>query len=1513
MERIKHHTLKTLTVGAAILLAFSLSAMAVLNSGALDQFAKHQAVRLFAEKFFGRLEVQDVTLKFPNNITLVHPRLYGIGEKRAAIEAETISMKLNILSLLQPELTALYVRQISADNLNAQLIRQHNGKLNLERLFTRRDIDSTKTPFEKFFCKSIIIKNSAISYVDNSAAQAGVPLNVQQINLELSKFTVKKRLLKGTLEQLQCTIPQYNVALHNASGQFHFSDTRSELLVLTIETNKSHAKLSASLDRFNIFSPERAQTVLKSSSFINIEEISLHSDDAKLLFPTVSLPNGFYTLKGNVKGKNEVLDILETRLTHLKSRLAVKGKLLNLTNSNAFAYDIICDSSKISVPLLESLLKNEAHKALARKTKGVNFLGTAKGTLNAIKGDATIITAAGELSLSGETAKEPSGQLAGKGTIALKKITPHTFFDAANSKSLINATGTLAAKSDGKEISEANIDLKLSNSFWQNQPVQQGTVLLNYTKQTLQGKIVLENNQSSAAVEGDIAWKSGVPTYQVSGKTAKLNLADIFPSHVPTTDLSGSFTLQGSGFDPKKLNISSELQFEPSLLNGFAIKDKTKIAIEIVQHDAYSRTNINSDFVDLLAEGAYSFNDLLNLGSFASAGIAQEIATQNIWSSDESAPAVTAHRLDKPFTVNYRIKVKDISPLTLLWPMNGITVQGKAEGQASYQEGQCTINAIIDAANVRAEGVMAAQQLAMELGLTCTDLGVQHASIAGKAKSITIATTEANNALFSGIYSPSHLEGSVDLAIADPAKSIAAKVAGTKNGNSYNVLVKQFAVKDAAGVWQTAANSTIVIGATSANFNHLSIAKGGQQIVVDGELSNAVPGTFSCTLRDIDINELKQLGANSTILNKLSGTIDAALSVSGEPDAKTSAFTIKGDNLRYNDFALGSLISTGTHRGNQLRFELRSNVPSTNKGINDSANSTIAGGGTIPLSLSYFPLKWKIIDQQPVSASFTSDNLPAEFITLVFPLFSAIEGVLPTTLRVQGNMPQPEIVMTTHLRNTIATIAPTQVTYRLNGDLAITPHAIELRNITINDSNKGNGTISGLVYLEELKPKTLALTAVINRLLLFNKEDNGDDTSYGTIIGTTNNIAMRGSLSAPIIEGEMRIDAADFTLYRSGANESTKYVGSDKFLTFVPRNKSIAKVNSDVEEKPTKATEFYHSLLDILQIHQLKLTSIEPLKYSMIFDSNRGEALETSINNLSLVVNKNNQNYRLFGSVNIIGGKYKFSNTNFDLQDGAQMRWNNVDIRSGTLENLYGSKFVSTTNVQSGQRDNVNLLLAITGTLNTPQVSMGYYLNEESQPYARDNTIGKHTSQIDPNAELNVISMLLAKQWYIKPGSKSENSNLAVSSAGFSAGTGILSSRISKLIQGIGGIESFNVNVGVDNKGELSGLDLYVAMSVPGTNGKVRFIGTGNSPNLSSSAFTDYYGTSQKLEYRITPKIYVEALRSFGQSGNNNVSSNLQKPTETWGLSLSYKEQFQSWSEFWKRLTPSSDNNDPKK
>jgi hypothetical protein len=87
----------------------------------------------------------------------------------------------------------------------------------------------------------------------------------------------------------------------------------------------------------------------------------------------------------------------------------------------------------------------------------------------------------------------------------------------------------------------------------------------------------------------------------------------------------------------------------------------------------------------------------------------------------------------------------------------------------------------------------------------------------------------------------------------------------------------------------------------------------------------------------------------------------------------------------------------------------------------------------------------------------------------------------------------------------------------------------------------------------------------------------------------------------------------------------------------------------------------------------------------------------------------------------------------------------------------------------------------------------------------------------------------------------------------------------------------------------------------------MRFIGTGSSPGNRESTSADYYGTSQKIEYRVTPKVFVEASRSYGQGGSTTSSTTLQKPAETWGVSVSYKERFQTWDQFWKHLIPSSD------
>ncbi|MBV5302953.1 MAG: translocation/assembly module TamB [Chlorobium sp.] len=1509
MERIKHYILRLLTVVSAVTLLLSLSVMIVLNSGLLDLLVKDRIIKLFGEKFFGRVELQELHLKFPNNVLLIHPRIYGIGEKTPALEARSISIKINIFSLLRPDFRSLYLPLLKADYLNTRIIQQKNGKLNLERIFNRRDADSTKTLLDHFFCKSMQINNSTISYSGNSTHPDSGQFSIKNIKLELSEFTFKKKLVKGKLARLQLNIPQRNISLQEASGQFLFSETRSEVLSLKVKSNKSHAELSATLDHFNIFSRERQKELNLSNSFLNIQEISLDIDDMKRFYPKLEIPAGLYTLKGNVRGKMDDIEIIDALLTHAESKIAIKGNLLNPQSSNAFAYDLKCDSSKIALPFIESYLKERTQTEVARKTGDITFLGTAKGTLEAVKTDVTILSAVGDVSLSGEISRKEAGQFGSNGTIELKNVKPHTFIDAGNKKSLINASGSFEARASNNELSHLKLDMKLKDSFWHNQQLQEGTVSALYSNKLLKSALFLKNNQTSFALDSEIDWANELPRYRASGKAVKLNLLTIIDSKDLTTDLNGVFSLQGSGFNPRMLNIAASIQFSPSLINGFELTEQSKASLEIVQNATSSLAKISSDFIDVIAEGDYSFEELIHAGQFASSGVMREISAQNIWPTTVAAPLTSENTLKRPITINYRINVKDISPLVLLWPVQKFALQGRAEGRVAYKNGQCSINTLIDLSSLHAHNDFFLKKLSMELGLDCNSLGIPQASVSGKVESITVAGKNIGNALFSGIYSTAHLEAAVDLAIPDPAQSLSVKFTATKNNNNYEILFKHLSLKDASGIWLTADNSNVMVGKTSAKFNNFTITKGLQQAIFDGELSNSLPGNFLCTLNNFDINELNRFAPNPS-LEKISGRINASLMVSGEPGSKKSSFNITGEKIRYDKLTIGEVKGSGIHNGNQLRFDIHSSGPlsetSSEKSV--TAISTIDGEGTIPVVISYFPLQLNVTEQQPINASFRSDNLSAKFIELLFPIVTSVEGIIPTTLQIQGRMSKPDISMTSRLRNTKIKIEPTQVSYLLNGDALVTPNGIELREITISDNVQGSGVINGVVMLEKLKPSALSLTAKTEKLLLFNKKDNQDETSFGSITGTTNNIRVHGKLSAPVVEGEMRIDAADFSLYRSGANESAKYVGADKFIEIMPRyNKVVTAKNSGNNITQAKPAEFYHSLIDILQIQELKLSSVEPLKYTMIFDSNRGEQLETSINNLSLIVNKNNQQYRLFGSVNIIDGKYKFSNSNFDLQDGGTITWNNVDIRSGIMDNLYGSKYVNASNQQNGDRDQVNMLLAITGSLNNPQVTMGYYLNEQTQPYASVNMIGKYASQIDPNAELNVISMLLAKQWYARPGTSGQLTNIAVSSAGFSAGTGILSSRISRVIQDIGGLESFNVNVGVNNSGTLSGLDLYFALSVPGTKGKVRFIGTGSSTDLGGAALSDYYGTAQKIEYRITPKVYFEASRSFGQNGITTYSSNLQKPAETLGISLSYKERFHSWEEFWKRIIPSSD------
>jgi hypothetical protein len=1117
-----------------------------------------------------------------------------------------------------------------------------------------------------------------------------------------------------------------------------------------------------------------------------------------------------------------------------------------------------------------------------------------RGRLDKWMTDIDFKTAIGGGSAAFETTRAAEGKFRSEGAFALDNLELHRLAGIGTVKSSFTGSGSFRSAIGGGTVEAAHVEAAVRHAIWQQQTITSGTLTLDLAGKRLDLSTDLNGVDGAGIVmNGTLDFSSPAPSYEAKGSVRKLDLSKAAGSPDFKSDLTGAFELKGQGLDAASVNVKATMLLAPSSINDFRFSDHSAVSASIVQSGSSSSITLRSEPFDLSVQGTASLARVLD------ALRAVSVCISNGFTHSRATPALLGQ---SPYAFTYKVTVRDLTPLRALLPAKELQFRGSASGKASNAGGRLAVDSEIACASLSNGSSFSLGNAALNASIQCAANDISAASATGTASSMTIVGKEFKNLNLVSSFDNDRLVTSLELAMPQFDEKLTTNFHARRSSNLATVTIDRLQLINAKGMWQTPAGSTFDVSPDFLRFNRFRFDKGRQSVELDGLLSSAMPGTFRCTFSNIDLAETK-LFLLDPGLKLLSGQANAWLTVSGTPGAKRSDFELKGSGVTYGELNIGTVTMTANHSGELLHFDFdsRGSVPATSTAPAIPVN-TIKGSGSVPLVLNYSPFRLQIPEKRPIQVSFRSNDLSARIVSYIIPIFDNGEGIIPTDLRITGAMPKPDIFLATTLDGAKIRIGATQVTYQVSGRITGTPSRIDLGRIDIRDSKQGAGTISGMIGLEGLKPVSVNLGGSFRDLLLYDKKDMKDDTSFGTISGTADNLRLYGDLTSPTAEGELQLTSTDFSLYRKGSNESAKYIGVEKFIKFVPRHPSPKPVET-VAAQPAGYPQFHYSLLDILQIRNLSLISKVPIKGTMIFDRIRGEKIEAAMNNLSLLVNKSGQRFSLYGSVDITGGKYSFSNSSFDLDNGGKVTWNNEEIRNGHLNDIYGSKPVSAYDVQTGERDNVKLLIAVSGTIDTPNVRMGYYLNDDPQPYSAVNMIGRQPSHIDANADLNVISMLFSRQWYLNPQRQASGGSNPVQGVGISAGTGLLSSQVSSIVQEIAGLESFNVNLGTGANGNLSGLELYFSMLVPGTNGKLRFIGTGSTPVSKNGATTNYYyGSSQKIEYRVNRKVYVEAFRSYGQTNNDATYTNLQKPTENWGASVSYREKFHTWSQFWDHL-----------
>ena len=1492
LDTVKKYILSLAVGVSALLLVLAVIIAITLNSGTLDLMVKNRLVESFDRELKGRLSIEEVDLQFPSQVILHQPELYRQHIDTPDIFAEKITLNLNFLRLLS-NFSSITIRSLKVDSLTLHLERYPDGKTNIEEIFAPSEVkDSGTSGFDSFLCDRIQINAGSLEYINHPKPEAEPEhLSITGIQFQGRKFRYSSQNISGVIRNLLFQVPQHGFTLREGTAKLSFTGKRFEILDLKAKTDKSSAELSIGIYDFNIFSLEDSERFSNSPAMFTVKEANIHTDDLNLLLPEQPLPSGIYRISGNAEGVLRKMDVSNTVIAHKETVLHLNGELLNLNQPDFLGFRLETDSSKISEDFLQAATMDTTLKKLLKPAGDIEFSGYGQGNMKNLYGSLSIRTETGNIELSLETELENNAEALYKGEFSLENFELHRFLlDDTTAVSGINCTGSFSGKGISPRPLEASLSINLLNSLWQQQKLADGNIELSYSGNVLSSNWKLAGDGSEASFSGTIDWTKTAPVYAGNGSVSNIDVSKIFGSGAVRSNLNLSLLFRGEHFDLEKLNGNLSALFSLSTINGYELKNGSELSLHIVQKSPVSSVALKSDFLDFSAEGHYTFREFLSGIRLTAVSAAREAAKNNIWDRF-SHSALPADNIDRDFSAQYSLTVRNISPLALFLPVKGYELTAKASGKSYRSNGSLHLTSSITIGRLNSGKDFSMRNANLEVEATYNKEGFNQASLDGNALSLQTVQRNIEGASLKMVYGNSRLDASLNLTIPEIRQSLAANITALRSNELYELSVNDLTITGPDGTWAVNRGARIDVGRNYTRIHGLKLGKEKQAITCKGLLSNELAGLFECSIQDLYLKEL-EIFLPGTVLE---GTISSSLRVSGAPGAKTASMNLAGRDLVYDDVVIGTLNLDASHKGERLRASL-----TTGRLLPEPLND-IRATASIPLRINWSPPRYFIPDNQPISVSCSSEHLSAGVLELLLPFFDTAEGTIPAKLTVSGTTPDPDISFSTTLKDTEITVTPTETVYRLSGSLAITPEKADFRNIVIKDDRGGTGRISGSAGIQNLEATTIDLTASFENLLLFNKQDKKDESSFGTIIGTSNRVRFYGDTTQPVLTGNLLITDADFTLYRTGSNESAKYVGAERFIEFSPRYPQPADTTRSEEVVQPENPEFYYTLIDIVQIQNLRLKSAAPLNYNMIFDRTRGEQLETTLQNLSLDINKRQQSYRLFGSVDISSGKYRFSNTNFDLDNGGRIVWNNVDIRSGVMENLFGRKYVNASNAETGESDNVRLLLAIQGTLNTPDVQMGYYLNDDSQPYSSENMIGNQNSKIDPNAEPNVVSLLLTKQWYIRPGSRGGFGNVPFSSVGLSAGTGLLSSQISQFVEKAAGFESFSVNVGLDEQGSLSGLEFSLAFLVPETGGKVRFIGTGSSPDIRKTALFDYYGNSQQLEYRINPKLFFEAYRSYGLFGNDVTTTNLLEPKETFGVSLSYRERFYSWEQFWNR------------
>ncbi|UIR56458.1 translocation/assembly module TamB [Sphingobacterium sp. SRCM116780] len=637
-----------------------------------------------------------------------------------------------------------------------------------------------------------------------------------------------------------------------------------------------------------------------------------------------------------------------------------------------------------------------------------------------------------------------------------------------------------------------------------------------------------------------------------------------------------------------------------------------------------------------------------------------------------------------------------------------------------------------------------------------------------------------------------------------------------------------------------------------------------QKVNLNGVLSNEESDQLNIGFKDFNLSSLngitKPLGIN------LIGEMNGELEINSIFKSPYFIANLHTNPILYNQLPIGELSLKANYDQNSNLVNLDSKIEEGNK--------------LIKLSGTYNIKEEK--DKLNLEASLQNTDLIL-FQPFLKSLISNLNGKTNADLTIKGDIHNPKISGNANFKDAVFTINYLKTPYHLNDKVIVLSNGIFLQNFKLLDPKNNEATINGMVDLNKLSDPTIDVKIKANNFLTLNTTVKDNNLYYGTAYAT-GDFNFKGLTSA--INIDIKAKSNDNTVINIPFN-STMTISDNDFIYFVSND--TLKTSGSIKRKNFNGITMNMDLSVSPNAEMNLFTSLGGL-------SGRGTGnINMNISSLG--------DFEMFGDYVINSGKFNFKaqdyiNKIFNLKEGGTIRWaGNPSEANINLTAIYQQRTsLSALYNAAGQTDNPQRVLAqadmnLKGQLNQPEIN--FDLNFPQDPYVKDELQG-YLSDVN-NVNQQALSLIVRRSF--TPGSQTDFGK-EVNNTLLSAGTEIAFNQLNNIIAESLNINFFDLNIKSLNDASAS-LRLF----------NDRLILTGGITDNRNNQLNDLNVFSDRVSTDAEALFYLRKdgrllLRGSNRLNTRNFLINPNGEEYVSAVGLVYRQEFNSFSEFLKRMFP---------